>query len=157
MDAISIINSEGVLLFENKQHKDLFKSFPDENKNRNYFNLITEDDIEKFKSEFKMIHSLKSNLYITLRFFKNEKDIFWGELSIKKFVDSEEQILFMCVLRDITFRKQIEDELKKRVYELEKYNQLMIGREIRMVELKKEVNSLCKQFGLPVRYSEDDI
>jgi hypothetical protein len=29
----------------------------------------------------------------------------------------------------------------------------MVGRELRMIELKKEVNSLCAQLGRPARYS----
>jgi len=157
MDAISIINSEGTILFENEKHKELFKSFSEQNLKTNYFNLISRQDIEKFKSEIKVASAAISAFYITLRFMRNSNDIFWGELSLKKFIDSEGQDLFMCVLRDITFRKQIEDELKKRVFELEKYNQLMIGREMKMIELKKEVNALCKQFGLPLKYSDDDI
>ncbi len=156
MDAISIINNDGVILFQNERHKEFFNSFSDSTNKKNYFELIHNDDREKFKSELKMINTVKSSLFITLRFLKSDKNVFWGELSLKSFTDSENHNLFICVIRDITFKKQIEDELKKRVYELEKFNQLMLGRELKMIDLKKEVNSLCKQLGLPPRYVEND-
>lgn len=157
MDAISIMNSEGVILFENPRHKELFNQISNIEFKRNYFNLVHKSDLEKLKLELKNIYLNETSNLISLRFIKNENDFFWGDLSLRTFVDSENQKLYMLVLRDITYKKQIEDELKKRVYELEKYNQLMVGREIKMVELKKEINSLCKEFGLPVRYSENDI
>jgi PAS domain S-box-containing protein len=43
---------------------------------------------------------------------------------------------------DITERKDSEDELKRKAEELEKINKLAIGRELRMVELKKRIKEL---------------
>lgn len=40
--------------------------------------------------------------------------------------------------------------------ELTAFNQLMVDRELRMVELKKEINTLCRQRGEPARYRTDD-
>jgi hypothetical protein len=36
--------------------------------------------------------------------------------------------------------------------ELARFNRAMVGRELRMIELKKEVNELCAQAGQPPRY-----
>jgi PAS domain S-box-containing protein len=46
------------------------------------------------------------------------------------------------VMRDITERKQIEKKLMERNEELEKINKLMIGREIKITELKEEMKDL---------------
>lgn len=43
---------------------------------------------------------------------------------------------------DITERKKAEENLKSKNEELEKMNQLMIGRELKMIELKKELEKL---------------
>ena len=49
--------------------------------------------------------------------------------------------------RDITERKRAEEELKKRVKELEEFYDMAVGREIRMIELKEEIESLKKELG----------
>lgn len=156
MDAILVVNSEGVILLSNKKQKSLFDSLPSDLDKHNFLNLIHKEDVEKFKFEIKLILSGKTGSIITLRFRKKDSEFFWGDLSINQFIDSEGITLFICILRDITYKKQIEDELKKRVYELENINRLMVGRELKMIELKKEVNSLCKQLGLSPRYSNDE-
>jgi PAS domain S-box-containing protein len=46
---------------------------------------------------------------------------------------------------DITERKRVEDELRKKTAELETFNRTMIGREKRVIELKEEVNRLCAE------------
>ncbi|MCX6732720.1 MAG: hypothetical protein NTV98_04225 [Candidatus Roizmanbacteria bacterium] len=51
---------------------------------------------------------------------------------------------FVTIFEDITVRKLAENNLQKKFEELEKMNQLMIGRELKMVELKKQVESLRK-------------
>ncbi len=54
--------------------------------------------------------------------------------------------------RDITERKQAEADLRQRHEELTRFNEVMVGRELRMIELKEEVNALCQQQGQPARY-----
>jgi two-component system sporulation sensor kinase A len=49
------------------------------------------------------------------------------------------------VMHNITKRKQMEKKLNERNDELEKINTLMIGREMRIIELKKEVETLKRE------------
>lgn len=60
---------------------------------------------------------------------------------------------------DITERKRIEvdlrrqaEELRSRNQELNRFNRLAIGRELRMIELKSEVNELCLRLGEAPRH-----
>lgn len=46
-------------------------------------------------------------------------------------------------------------ELRDANAELRLFNSLMVGRELRMIELKKETDKLCRQFGQPIRYGYD--
>jgi PAS domain S-box-containing protein len=58
----------------------------------------------------------------------------------------------IATARDITERKQHEDALRKKIEELEYLNKFMINRELRMIEMKKEVNELLVQMGQEKRY-----
>jgi PAS domain S-box-containing protein len=53
---------------------------------------------------------------------------------------------------DITERRQMEDELRKNVEELEQFSKLAIGREIKMIELKEEINELLGKLGQGEKY-----
>lgn len=66
------------------------------------------------------------------------------------------------VARDITERKQTElalrqahAELQSHVEALTRFNDVAVGRELRMIDLKKEINELCLQQGEAPRYPLD--
>jgi chromosome segregation ATPase len=46
-------------------------------------------------------------------------------------------------------------ELRASNAELTRFNEAMVGRELRMIELKQEVNTLCTQLGQPPRYGPE--
>ena len=51
------------------------------------------------------------------------------------------------LLRDITERKAALEESKKKAGELKKFNKLAVGRELKMIELKREINALLEESG----------
>ncbi len=56
------------------------------------------------------------------------------------------------IARDITAVKAAETELRARNAELERFNRAGIGRELDMIELKKQVNELSRQLGREAPY-----
>jgi PAS domain S-box-containing protein len=56
------------------------------------------------------------------------------------------------VATDITERKQAEDEIKKQLAELQRWHNATLGRELRILDLKREVNELLGGAGQPPRY-----
>ena len=56
------------------------------------------------------------------------------------------------MVRDISERKRVEAELQKTHAGLKAMHDAMVGRELRMIALKKEVNELLERAGLPHRY-----
>lgn len=60
----------------------------------------------------------------------------------------------MAIYRHHTTRKMRASaaELQRSIKELEYMNSLMVNRELRMIELKREIDKLCCQFGQPTRY-----
>jgi PAS domain S-box-containing protein len=71
--------------------------------------------------------------------------------SISVFKSSENQ--FATLFENITERKHAEEEIKSKVAELERFNRLSVGREMRMIELKQKINALSEQLNLPHPYS----
>lgn len=59
---------------------------------------------------------------------------------------------FVVLSRDITERHAAENELRLRNQELERFNRAAIERELRMVELKREVNAMARAAGWPPPY-----
>lgn len=61
----------------------------------------------------------------------------------------------MGICLNITDRKHFEEELLERAVELERFNRAAVDRELRMIDLKKQVNELCARAGEPRRYNVD--
>lgn len=82
-------------------------------------------------------------------------EIRWQHWTNRAILDGQENVVeFQSVGRDITDRKQAEEalhksreELKERVKELEEFYQLAVGRELRMIELKQELEELKAELG----------
>jgi PAS domain S-box-containing protein len=54
--------------------------------------------------------------------------------------------------RDITARKEAEEQLNAQLEELRRWHKATLGREMRLLELKREVNTLLRHRGQPPRY-----
>lgn len=62
------------------------------------------------------------------------------------------EVMFAAIIRDITARKEQERLIRKQAEEARKQLEIMYSREERVLELKREVNDLCKQLGLAPKY-----
>jgi PAS domain S-box-containing protein len=85
------------------------------------------------------------------------------ELLVHLAIDPEgKPLYYYAFVTDISERKRAEEEIRQRVEELRasneeltRFNDASVGRELRMIELKKEVNDLCNKAGQPPHYSVD--
>ncbi|MCF7849228.1 MAG: PAS domain S-box protein [Kiritimatiellales bacterium] len=77
----------------------------------------------------------------------------WRESSKIPLHDEEGVVVgVLGIWRDVTDQKQAEERLKRTLEDMERFNQLMRGRERRTLELKAEVNELLKQQAQPIKY-----
>ena len=53
--------------------------------------------------------------------------------------------------------QQKAEELRATNAELERFNRLMVGRELRMIELKEQINELCRSLDKPPRYAMNQL
>jgi len=56
--------------------------------------------------------------------------------------DKQNIVSYTSIMRDITERKQAEEEIKRRIKELEDFYHMAVGRELRMKALKEEIEKL---------------
>ena len=84
---------------------------------------------------------------------KRKKDgtEYWTEVIITP-INFKGEKASLSINHDITERKKAEEQLKKKNTELEAFNKLTIGRELKMIELKKEINELLTKLGQEERY-----
>ncbi len=55
--------------------------------------------------------------------------------------------IVVSLFLNISQQKEIERELKEKLKDSERFKEITIGREIKMIELKKEINSLSRELG----------
>lgn len=58
----------------------------------------------------------------------------------------------LLLIYEIEKRKQIEQQLKEQKKEYEIFNQSLINREMRIIELKEEINDLCEKLKVAPKY-----
>jgi PAS domain S-box-containing protein len=97
---------------------------------------LVRDIQARIEKREKFQHFLNPNLH------KNGSVVFL-ETNASPIINNEGKLIgYRGADSDITERKKAEEELKLRAQELERMNNLMVGREIKMAELKKEIETL---------------
>jgi len=133
----------------NKSFVSLFGEMKnDENKTRNLNDVIPSEIFPVFE---KLLQDGDKSQELK---FKN-RDYSIYSFVIKKAEEEEEEEEEErrgIVFQDITDQKKAEEELKEKIEELERYKNVTVGRELTMVELKKEINELCGKLGEKPRY-----
>jgi hypothetical protein len=65
--------------------------------------------------------------------------------------------VIQCNIRDITERKQAREKMECQLEELQRWQDVMLGHQDRVDELKREVNEFCRRIGGAARYpSQED-
>lgn len=78
-----------------------------------------------------------------LQFVTAKKREFWGDFYVKITTLLGKEVYYVRI-SDITSRKQALNLLQTRTQELEQLNSFMVGRELKLVQLKKEISDLKK-------------
>ncbi len=154
--AILMINSEGLISFWNEAAARYFGWSSDEVLSKAVKDFIIparyrEAHLQGFK---KIIDSgVGENIGKIVDVFglRRNGEKFPLELAISA-VKIKNKWHAIAIITDITSRKEAEKELCRRMNDLEKFNRLAVGRELTMIELKKEINRLLLKAGEKERY-----
>lgn len=84
---------------------------------------------------------------VVMEFFEPRMGIYFENSVSLIFNEEGEVIGSVHVAKDITDRKLAQEQEKSLMKELEETNRIMVGRELKMIELKKEINELSGELG----------
>lgn len=82
---------------------------------------------------------------------RKDGSVYPVEVHLQLFSDTS-PAMFIAIILDITERKQQEMSLQQRTGELGRFNRMAVGREKRIIELKRQVNELSQELGKPKPY-----
>jgi hypothetical protein len=86
---------------------------------------------------------------------RNDGSVFHALVYSNPIIKENKTVGLRGMIVDITERKRAEEEILKQMDELQRWYKVTLGREGRVLELKKEVNELLKLRGEALRYESD--
>ncbi len=137
-DLVQSVNSKGFFIYVNKKWIETLGYSLDEAKRMHFSQILRKDQIPHCMKVFKEIPSKGEFNGVRTYFVTKGKKEVPVEGSINAKVIDGRLVETRGVFRDISEREKIENE-NKRIQEM------MIGREIKMSELKKEITKLKKE------------
>jgi PAS domain S-box-containing protein len=120
---------------------------------KNPLDFLDEESKKRFQERAKkLLAGEQVDDHIEYRMIDKDGSKRWIILNVKLTYKDGINDGAQVVGHDVTERIQMEAELRAANEELTRFNKAMVGRELRMIELKEEVNQLCGQSGQPPRY-----
>ncbi len=132
---ICFVDEDGLIFEVNKKTEQMLGYKKHELIDNNFDTIVHKEDLNKF---------LKQEI------FEEEVDLIGKEEEVtvsaySKRVEKEGNFLIFVVFCDVTESKEKEMEVEEKVKELERFNRLATGRELKMVELKRENRKIIEK------------
>lgn len=141
---IALMDEHSRLLEANQAMLQMLGYTVDELKKIQLADLTYPDDYPKDAASAKELLSGRISSYtMAKRYVRKDGAIVWGRLTASTVRDEAGKFLYaLAMVENIDQQKQAEANLEQRLTELERLNKLMIGRELKMMEIKKELERL---------------
>ncbi|MDP8241901.1 MAG: PAS domain S-box protein, partial [Candidatus Celaenobacter antarcticus] len=149
-DSVIIHDMDMNILDANNKAVEEFGYSKEELLKKKIFDLHPETEL---KHSAQVLDAMKKKEMMTVEteFVRKNGSVFLSESTPCKYTLGSKSIIHV-VIRDITEKRKIEEDIKKRMNELEIFNDITVGRELKMLELKKEINELLKRMGKKEKY-----
>lgn len=146
----SLIDTNGKHVLWNKNHEEVTGYSPEEYKHMKAFDFFSEAHKKIIWEEMAQLDT-KDEITVEANLLtKSGEEIPYFFTGINVSIDNKKYLAGMGF--DISERKLAETELRKKTKELEAFNKVMIDRELRIIEMKEEVNKLSEQLGIKQPY-----
>ena len=138
----------------NKAFCEMLGYTQEELQNKKWQEITHPDDIEMSQKALdSLISGEKESTRFVKRYMHKNGAVVWTDLNTSLRCDEEgNPLYFITSIVNITERKQQEMQLNQQLEELRRWRNITLGREDRILELKREVNKLLVEMEQPVRY-----
>jgi len=152
-DMISIADTYGFIKYASKASTSIFQFEPEEMCGRNFTDFVEENSISGARDLFENCMKAGESFYgQEFKMKKKDGTLFCGEINGSAFKYGNNSGT-LVIIRDISDRKKAQDALQEKMNELMRFHNLTVGRELTMIELKKEINKLLKDSGHNEKYN----
>jgi len=156
LDAIIIVDSDGVIRLWNKSAETMFGYKAGEVEGLQHADLIIPEGL---RDDFvKALTSVRNNKkyeivgsIVESSALRSDGSEFPVDIAVSG-IKKDDGFLLIGFVRDVTKRKQRLIKLKTQLEELQRWQDATLGRETRNLELKAEINKLLNEMGQSPRY-----
>jgi len=144
----------GLLTFVNEAYCRYFGKKREELLGNSFMKFIPDEDHEQVERHFMFINRENPVANHEHRVKSPNGEIYWQQWTNRAIFDKQGNFIeFQSVGSDITERKRMEEELRKRIEDLEKFYDMAVSRELKMKEMKNEIESLKVELS---KYKKDE-
>ena len=144
----------GLLTFVNEAYCRYFGKKREELLGNSFMKFIPDEDHEQVERHFMFINRENPVANHEHRVISPNGEICWQQWTNRAIFDKQGNFIeFQSVGSDITERKRMEEELRKRIEDLEKFYDMAVSRELKMKEMKNEIESLKVELS---KYKKDE-
>jgi PAS domain S-box-containing protein len=147
-ESLLLLDNKGIVLAANETAASRLHMTPEQLKGTNRFDLLPSEIQKARKARFDKV--LRSGTPIDFEDTRNGRIFHSSYFPIQAKTGEVTGVAIFAV--DITERKHAEEKLHENIAELERFSKLAVGREDRMIELKKEINEMLRGLGQPEKY-----
>ena len=147
-ESLLLVDKEGIIMAVNKTAARRNRQTPADLFGTSLFDRLPQQLRESRKAHFKSVLDTGNPVD-----FEDVRD----EMVFHNFYypvqDKTGEMMGVAIFaQEITERNNMEEELKRKMEELEQFSKLAFGRELKMIRLKQEINELRHQLGQDARY-----
>lgn len=149
-------SSYGILRV-NKKYCEIMGYSEDEMKQAGFDPVMLADDVRICLSQATSGDGPAREFAMEKRYRRKDGNTIWVNINVSPLWEiGDTPSTYIAIVKDVNARKLTEQTLRKQFDELQRWQQLTLGRETRVMELKREVNQLLARAGEQLRYADPE-
>jgi PAS domain S-box-containing protein len=158
-NAIGILNEIGKFIWINQRFAEIWGySFKEITGTETFKERLSSDSADFVIGNIrKFLDGKHYESHYCFSFFNKNNRLCQAEMFMTGFFDKLGKRNLVIHFLDITERKMVDEKVKAQLQELLRWQDIILGREARIIELKGEVNELCGKLGQTPKYNQNSI